>query len=76
MPEEGRSDLTLDKQILQEVLSAWPLLDMLEMNFDNDVDGSLDFFTAESEFYPDFDRLCRQRVIEHFPEAEEEDEED
>ncbi|MBE0593348.1 MAG: hypothetical protein IH616_13205 [Gemmatimonadales bacterium] len=54
-------------------LGAWPLIDVLEMNFENDLDGSLDFFSAESEFYPDFDSLCRQRVIEHFPEPEEED---
>jgi len=50
-------------------LAAWGLIDVLESNFDNDVEASLDFFSAESEFYPDFDRLCRQRVIEHFPEA-------
>ena len=54
-------------------LGAWPLIDVLEMNFENDRAASLDFFSAESEFYPDFDRLCRQRVIEHFPEQEEED---
>lgn len=54
-------------------LGAWPLMDVLEMNFQGDLDASLDFFTAESGFYPDFDRLCRQRVIEHFPEPQEED---
>lgn len=54
-------------------LGAWPLIDVLEMNFENDRDGSLDFFTAESEFYPEFDSLCRQRVIEHFPAQEEDD---
>ena len=54
-------------------LGAWPLIDVLEMNFENDRAASLDFFSAESEFYPDFDSLCRQRVIEHFPEPEEED---
>lgn len=52
-------------------LGAWPLIDVLEMNFEGDLDRSLDFFTAESEFYPEFDSLCRQRVIEHFPEPEE-----
>lgn len=58
-------------------LSAWPLIDVLEMNFEGDLDASLDFFTAESEFYPDFDRLCRQRVIAQFPEpVEDEDDED
>lgn len=43
------------------------------MNFENDLDGSLDFFTAEPEFYPEFDSLCRWRAIEHFAEPEEED---
>lgn len=57
-------------------LGAWPLLDVLEMNFEGDRDASLDFFTAESEFYPDFDRLCRQRVMEHFPAREDESDED
>jgi hypothetical protein len=54
-------------------LGAWPLIDVLEMNFENDRAASLDFFSAESEFYPYLDRLCRQRVIAHFPEPEEED---
>ena len=47
-------------------LSAWALIDVLEMNFDDDLDGSLGFFTASSDFYPEFDQLCRQRVVEHF----------
>lgn len=51
-------------------LAAWPLIEVLEMNFETDLDASLGFFSAESEFYPDFDRLCRQRVIAHFPEPE------
>ncbi len=46
------------------------------MNFENDRAASLAFFSAESEFYPDFDRLCRQRVIEQFPEREDERHED
>lgn len=54
-------------------LGAWPLIDVLEMNFEDDRAASLDFFTAESEFYPDFDRLCRQRVIERFPAPKEDD---
>jgi hypothetical protein len=43
------------------VLGARPLLDVPEINFDDDVDASLDFFAAECEFYPDFDRRCRHR---------------
>ena len=47
-------------------LGAWSLFDVLEMNFEHDLESSLDFFTASSEFYPYLDSLCRQRVIEHF----------
>lgn len=54
-------------------LGACALIDLLEVNFGNDRAASLGFFSAKSEFYPDFDRLCRQRVIEHFPEPEKED---
>jgi hypothetical protein len=57
-------------------LGAWPLIDVLERNFERDLDASLDFFSAESEFYPDFDRLCRERVIEHFLELDVEDDDD
>jgi hypothetical protein len=47
-------------------LNAWPLLDVLDMNFGGDLEESLGFFTAQSDFYPDFDRLCRNRVRERF----------
>jgi hypothetical protein len=49
-------------------LTAWPLIDVLEMNYEDDVDGALGFFSADSDFYPGLDRLCRQRVLSHFPE--------
>ena len=29
--------------------------------------SALGFFTARSEFYPEFDSLCRLRVTEAFP---------
>jgi len=54
-------------------LAAWPLIEVLEMNFDDDLEGSLDFFSATSESYPDFDQLCQHRVIEHFSEQEDGD---
>lgn len=43
-------------------LKAWPLIDVLEMNFEDDLEGALGFFTADSSFYPEFDALCRERV--------------
>ena len=49
-------------------LGAWSLVEVLEMNFEGDLEPALGFFAAKSKFYPDFDRLCRQRVIEAFPE--------
>jgi len=48
-------------------LNAWSLIDVLEMNFDDDIESALAFFSAKSSFYSDFDRLCRQRVTEAFP---------
>ena len=70
---QGKTEVRTDKpmtlgEFTDFFLGAWPLIDVLVMNFDDDLEGSLDFFSAQSEFYPDFDRLCRQRVIEHFPE--------
>ena len=56
-------------------LSAWSLIEALEMNFGADLDGALGFFVAKSDFYPDFGRLCRKRVIEAFPVPEPDQEE-
>lgn len=55
-------------------LTAWPLIEVLEMNYEDDVDGALGFFSADSDFYPELDRLCRQRVREHFPKPDAGDE--
>ncbi len=59
-------------------LRAWSLIEVLEMNFDDDLEEALGFFSASSDFYPDLDALCRERVIAHFPERvlEEEDGDD
>jgi hypothetical protein len=48
-------------------LTAWPLIEVLEANYEDDVEGALGFFSAESDFYPELERLCRKRVREHFP---------
>jgi len=52
--------------------NAWAFHGILEANFEDDVEGMLGFFVAESDFYPQLDALCRQRVLEDFPEPEEE----
>ena len=69
--QEPSEAITLAPMTLGEFaeffLTAWPLIDVLEMNYEDNVDGALGFFSADSDFYPDLDRLCRQRVREHFP---------
>jgi hypothetical protein len=54
-------------------LTAWSLIGVLKMNFKGDVNSALRFFIAKSKFYPDLDRLCRQRVINAFPSQDEQD---
>jgi hypothetical protein len=44
------------------------------MNFENDTEQMLGFFRGSPEFYPNFDRQPRERVIEHFPPQPLEDE--
>jgi len=62
---------------LHDLLTGvWGLHGILEANLEGDVEGMLGFFVAESGFYPQLDALCRQRVLEAFPEQEEEDEEE
>ena len=73
-------EMTSDKpltlgELTDFFLTGWPLVDVLEMNFDDDLESALGFFEAKSEFYPDLDRLCRQRVIEAFPVLSDEDKE-
>jgi hypothetical protein len=51
-------------------LQAWSLIGVLLMNFPDDLEMSLNFFCGSSEFYLDFDRLCRRRVIEYFLERD------
>jgi hypothetical protein len=46
---------------------------VLEMNFEDDLDSAFGFFTGKSDFYPEFDSLCRKRVIAEFPDVSEED---
>jgi hypothetical protein len=53
----GPSEMTSDKPLtLGEMadffLGAWSLVDVLEMNFEGDVESALGFFTAKSQFYP------------------------
>ena len=56
--------------MIQFFTTAWSLMDCLECNFDDDVEGMLSFLTAESEFYPCFDQILRERVHERLPHRE------
>jgi hypothetical protein len=53
-------------EIARFFMTAWPLISLLEINFEDDVESALGFFSADSDFYPDLDRLCEQRVRKHF----------
>ena len=68
----GPSEMTSDRpltlgDLTDFFLNSWSLVDVLKNNFEDDVESALEFFTARSEFYPEFDSLCRQRVIKAFP---------
>jgi hypothetical protein len=56
-------------------LGAWPFLEVLEMNFEDDTEQMLGFFRGASQFYPEFDQLLRQRVIAAYPESAQAEEE-
>ena len=43
-------------------LKTWPLITVLDVNCFGTVDEGHAFFTAESDFYPEFARLCEVRV--------------
>ncbi|MEA3642644.1 MAG: hypothetical protein VBE63_22275 [Lamprobacter sp.] len=68
---QGKAEARTDKpmtlgEFTDFFLGAWPLFAVLEANFGDDLEQSLGFFSAASEFYPDFDLLCRLRVMEYF----------
>jgi hypothetical protein len=57
--------MTLD-ELADFFLAVWPFIAVVKMNYPHDLDKALNFFFADSEFYPDLDSLCRQRVRDHF----------
>ena len=54
-------------------LGASSPVDILEMNFENNLAAALDFYSVTSEFYPDFDAACTDIVIGAFHERMEDD---
>jgi len=72
-----KSDVPLTLNELYDFFTgAWPLHQVLDMNFQGDVGGMLGFFVAEFDFYPGLEALCRQRVLEAFPKQDEDEQED
>ncbi|MBI5363115.1 MAG: hypothetical protein HZA53_08040 [Planctomycetes bacterium] len=64
----SRRPLTL-KQLVEFLNDAWPFEVLVRANFldegERDIDAMLAFFVSvESEFYPQFDALYRQRLVE------------
>jgi hypothetical protein len=51
-------------ELVEFFQGGWPLLDVLEMNFEGDLEGKLGFFRGSSDFYPQFDRCLREVVVE------------
>ena len=54
-------------QMIKFFLGAWDLMAVLQGNFEDGGEELWDFFNAESEFYPCFDRTLRDMVDERFP---------
>lgn len=44
-------------------LKSWNLFECLDFNYEDDTKGKLDFFTAESEYYPYFGTTLREMVL-------------
>ena len=70
---QGKQQTLTDKpmtlgELTNFFLGAWPLVDVLETRVMEDEHISLNLFRAESRFYPGFEALCRQYVIERHPE--------
>jgi hypothetical protein len=66
---ESLQPLTLG-ELCDFLFTAWPFLDVLEMNFEDDLDGALGFFTADSNFYSGFSELCSALVIDHYADGD------
>lgn len=51
--------------------ATWPFMDVLEMNYEGDLEGKLGFFSGQSAFYGEFDALLRERVCAAYVESQE-----
>lgn len=53
-------------ELVKFFLGGWPMFDVLETNYEGDLEGMLGFFRGSSDFYPQFDRCLRDFVVEAF----------
>jgi hypothetical protein len=51
-------------ELVDYFTSTWPFIDVLRMNYEDDLEGMLGFFSGDSAFYAKFDNLLRERVRE------------
>lgn len=54
-------------ELVEFFMQAWPLVEVLEINFENDLDGAMRFFGVSSEFYPGLGGLICSWMLERFP---------
>lgn len=48
-------------------LQSWPLIEVLESNFEDDPERAFDFFSGSSDFYPEFGQLLVAKMKAKFP---------
>jgi hypothetical protein len=53
-------------ELTEFFLSAWDLFEVLEMNFSDDLDSALGFFTGSSDFYPEFHAAIENEMVARF----------
>jgi hypothetical protein len=62
---EIQSDKTLTLgELIDYFFENWPILPHLKDCYGDDLARCLDFISGESDFYSEFDEVCRQRVTE------------
>ncbi len=55
-----------DEEMTEYFLSTWPLAEILYHIFNGNLYDSLSHFRARSDYFSDFDKKCRERVLKYF----------
>lgn len=55
-----------DEEMTEYFLSTWPLAEILYHIFNGNLNDSLSHFRARSNYFSDFDKKCRERVLKYF----------